>query len=261
VNQVAKKYGASALPGVNLVPNEIAERRKMRSVRLMAIVAVLIAIGAVVVVYLGAVGTRVAAQSGLNDALNQQDAAIEQRDALAPVYAAYVEREIDEYALSQAGWGEIDLSQFIVAVANEASSDAASFTSIQFLGPSAVGTGGDTQDAVFASSIGTITFSAIAESPQEATALIARLEALPGLASVRATGGGFEGNEGEVFWHFDGVATVTPAVLTMRLIPQDSIIGLTPESIEAAVRAASGQEVAPAPAPVPSPSPTAQAEG
>ena len=69
MSEISKKFGAPALPSVNLIPSEIAERTKMRMVRITALVAVLIAIGVVLAAYVITLGATQVAKSGLDDAI------------------------------------------------------------------------------------------------------------------------------------------------------------------------------------------------
>lgn len=249
MNPTAVKYGAPPLASVNLVPKDIQERRKMRAVQLTAVVAVLIAIGAVLLAFLTAIGTQAAAKSGLDNALARQNEAIGQRDGKVNVYTAYATREAQEFALAQAGFGEIDYSQFATAFANAASDGKTSFETIAYFGPSALGFGGSDQDPLFGTGVGSIQFTARAVSTVEATRLIKRLEALPGVASVRATTESFQSNSGETFWMVDGVAIITPSVLTMRIVPEETVTG-----VDAMVMVATQGSDAPGVAPTPAPS-------
>src|SRR6187431_2806327 len=124
MNPVAQKYGAFTLAGVNLVPKDIAERRKVRAVRFAATVAVLIALGVVVVLYLGALGAKAAANNDLNNTLADQADAIAARYAKATVYTDMVTREQQVYALSQAGYGEIDYAAYTSALMSAANGKA-----------------------------------------------------------------------------------------------------------------------------------------
>lgn len=249
MNALADKYGATPLASVNLVPKEIAERKKLRAVQLLAVVAVLVALGLIVVGYLGALGARELARSDLQDAFDAQVQAFEARDQRVSVFDAYVNREVSEYTMSQVGWGEIDMSQFIVAIANQASGKASSFKTITVLPPSALGAAVQGQDPVFGNGVGAVNFVATASSAEEATKLIGRIEAVPGVASVRATAEEMTTEDNELVWSVEGTALITPNALTMRLVPSDSLTGLTGESILQALQGT----------PVPSASPSPEA--
>ncbi len=231
MNPLADKYGAAQLASVNLVPQEIAERKKMRAVQLLAVVVVLIALGLVVIGYLGALGAKELARSDLQDAFNAQVDAFDARDERLPVFGAYVQREVSEYTMAQVGWGEIDMAQFVVAIANQASGKQSSFTTIMVVPPSALGASAEGQDPVFGNGVGVIRFSATASSAEEATKLIKRIEAVAGVASVRAVSEEASTNGEDPLWNVEGTALITPSALTMRLVPADSLTGLTGEAI------------------------------
>jgi hypothetical protein len=254
VNPVATKYGAAPLASVNLVPKDVQDRRKLRAVQFTAGLAVLLAIGAVVLGFLVALGAQAAANSSLADAVARQDAAIAERDAKAPVYDAYVSREEQEFALSQAGFGEINMSQYVMAIGNTAADGKTNFVEIKVHGPSALGFGGSEPDALFGTGVGTIEFTARSVSAIEASRFIARLEAVPGVASVKAVTEEYFDEGGTVYWEIRGTALVTQNVLTMRIIPTETVTGLDALTL---VRTQDTDTPGVAPTPEPSASPSA----
>lgn len=258
MNPVALKYEAALFPSVNLVPKDIQERRKMRAVRFAAGVAVLIAIGLVVIAFLGALGAKAAAQSGLNDASAQQDEALQKRDSKAPVYDSYVAREQEEYALAQVGYGEIDYSQFATSITNTATNDKSSFVELHMLPPSPTGLGANSTDPLFGTSVGSFTFVANSLDAAEARKLVARIDAVPGVASIHATAQKYTNDSNQIFWQIKGSGVITPVVLTMRIIPEDSVTGI---DVLTMVDSQDTDTPGVAPTPAPSPAPSASSEG
>lgn len=256
MNPVAAKYGAPLLASVNLVPKDIQERRKMRAVRTLAIVVVLIAIGAVAVGYIAALGAHALAQSNLNDKVAQQTEALNKRDSYAGVHTAYATRETQEFALTQIGWGEVDMSSFIAAIASQADGKDASFVSITVLGPNAMGPGSGVQDLLFGASVGTVHFSATTSSSAQASSLLARLEATPGLAAVRGNAERIATIKDGVYWTVEGTALITPNALTGRLFPEESVVGLVPDSVLDTLLRDPNAEPSPEPSASPSPEAT-----
>lgn len=249
MNPVAQKYGAAILAGVDLLPSEIAERKTMRSVRSLAVLMVVIAVGVVIAMFALFFGLRTAAQAGLDDALIAQDAAVAERDGKAGVYDDVRTREAEEYTLAQVGFGEMDYAQLTAAVQSTVDKDT-SFDLIEVFGPSAAGLGGGSQDTVFRGGVGTMTFLARATSLETATALIARMEELPGIGHVRATTEAYATDEGVVYLEVKGAAIITDLRLTGRLVPQEGIAGVDALTIIA--------EQDPTGFPIPSPEPSAE---
>lgn len=222
-----KKMGVPVLPSVNLLPKDIAEKRKMRAVQFTALLAVLIAIAVVVVGYVIGLGAKQLAQNDLNEKRDLQTAAIAERDAKASVYDDYLTQEREEFTLAQIGYGEILYSQYAPGILTQAD-EQTSFETLKFLGPSALGLGGVSDDPVFGGGIGTVAFEVRAESVEAATAIIARLETVPGLARVWGHTEVYESEGGEPYWFVEGSALITPTPLTLRLVPQDGLTGIDP---------------------------------
>ena len=260
MNQTALKYGAAPFASVNLIPKEIAERKKMRAVRLMAGLALVVAAGVVVLGYLSVLGIKAVAQSDLDDAEQAQLTSLGARDAMVPVYYDYLAREQQEFALAQAGWGEVTYADLATAVANTATSPASSFDSITFTGPSALGIGGALGDQLFGYGVGILDFEARASSAAEASQLISRIEAVPGIAGVRAQSESFGDDSGTVHWKISGTAVMGYNTLTKRFIAEDDLTGI---NILGFATAASGGDAnaVPSEEPTPSPEPTAGSEG
>lgn len=251
MNELTKKYGAPALPSVNLLPRDIAEKRKLRAVQLLALMMILIAVGVVVVGYVLALGAKQLANGDRDDALASQTAAISERDAKAPVYDAYRSREVQEYTLAQIGIGEMDYNDLSAAVF-DAVDDNTSLASVVFVGPNAQGFAGLPEDPVSGGGVGHIEFDGRATSPQEADALATRLEAIPGIANVTISTTAYSTDGPNTFVTMNGTAVVTDLRLTSRLLPQDGVTAIDPSSIPAD----GGALPAPSPSPAPSAAPT-----
>ncbi|GIG54620.1 hypothetical protein [Demequina activiva] len=255
MNELAKRIGASPLPAVNLIPKDIAEKRALRAVQVTALFAVLIAIGVVAVAWFLAWGARGLAQDNVDDAVAAEAEAIAERDAKVVVYEAYREREEQEFGLAQVGYGEIAysaLSSSILATADEDTS----FDSVAFFGPSAQGLGNVIVDPVVGGGVGTVEFISRALSLEDANAHLERIEALPGIANVSATTEAYGTDGADVFWLVTGRAVLTEGVLTGRLVPEDSVTGISVGEVIVAV----DPGVAPSPEPSAEPSPSAAAE-
>lgn len=247
MNDIAKKVGAPGLPQVNLIPKELAEKRAMRAVQVTALFAVLIAVGLIVVGYVLALGAKTLAQNELEDARSEQSQALEARDAKVTVYDNALVREQQEYTLAQIGYGEVDYSQLSASVLATANADS-SFDEVHFLGPSALGLG-SVQEGFYGGGVGSVEFVARTSSSEEATALIARLEAVPGIAKARGTAEEYVDDGGSTYWGVTGSALITDVRLTGRILPEEGITGIEPAVI------AGGETAA---IPTPEPSPTAE---
>jgi arginine exporter protein ArgO len=224
--QLRAKYGSAHFPSVNLIPKEIAEKKALRRVQFVAVVAILIAVGVVALGYFGALATKQIAQNNVDDALEAQTAAVSERDAKVGVYDNYRRIETEEYGLTQVGFGEIDYAQLTTAIVGTAN-DETSFDAVQILGPNGAGFGAGTADPVFGvGGVGSIGFTARATSAEEATALIARMEAVPGIAKVTAVTEAYFSEDGNDYWQVEGTAGLSTVRLTMRLVPQDGIAGI-----------------------------------
>ena len=259
MNAIAKKVGATGLPAVNLVPRDIAEKRKMRAVQFTALLAVLIAVGVVAAVYVIALGTKGLADNSLADARAQQAQAIAERDAKAPTYVAFVEQEREEFTLAQIGYGEINYADLETAILSMAD-DETSFDSLQISGPSAAGFGSISTDPVFGGGVGSFQFTARALSIEGATALLQRIETIPGVAHVEATSEQYSVEGADEYWSVGGAGIITDLRLTQRLIPVGGVTGVSGVTVGGAL----GGDTAVVPEPEPeasvSPSPTAEEE-
>lgn len=262
MNPVAQKYGAAHLAGINLIPVEIAERKRMRTFVSMAVISVLGAIALVILAFLAAFTTRQAAQGDLDDALAAQTAAVADRDGKAGIYRDVQERESAEYALAQIGFGEMDYAQLTSAL-QSVTNDDTSFDLFEVAGPSAAGLGGGAQDGVFRGGVGTFLFEARATSFESATALIERMEAIPGIAQVRGTAEYYDADGSDFYFRVEGAGVITDLRLTGRLTPEGGISGVDaltliaeqdPEQFPIPVASPSAEAT-------PSPSPSASEEG
>ncbi|WP_062293375.1 hypothetical protein [Demequina phytophila] len=232
MNETALKYGAPGLPGVNLIPAEIAERKKMNTVRGLAILAIVGAVALAVLGYLGALAAAGLAQGELDDAAATEATSVAARDAKASVYTDVLAREQQEYALAQVGYGELSYSALTAAFQSVAN-DSTSFDQIDVLGPNATALG-TVDDDLFGGGVGGVTFSARAESLDDATKLLERLEALPGIANVRGTSEAYEEDGATTYYRVSGSAIITDLRLTGRLTPEGSLSGVDAVSIVAA---------------------------
>jgi hypothetical protein len=256
MNETSKKYGAAVLPSVNLVPKELSERRAMRAVQVTAWIVLLIAVGVVVAGFVLGLGAKALAESAVNESVDAQAAAVEERDALAPVYHAYRQREVEEFAIAQATYAEIDYTALGTAVLATANAES-TFIELAFEGPNAV-TLNTTNEYAARGVVGTLIFSARATSLEEATAFIARLEQVPGLVDVAGVSERFNTDGADAYWQIEGIGSITLDWLTLRLLPEDSVTGV--DALRGATEAKTGEEVEPEPSASPSPD-AADAEG
>lgn len=227
MSEQMRKLGAPSLPGVNLLPKDFAEKRKMRAVQFTGLLAVLVAVAVIVLGYLGALGAKQLAVGDLDEKRNEQTLALDTRDAKAPVYADYVQQEQEEFTLAQIGYGEILYSQYAPGVLAQAN-DESNFESLVFFGPSALGLGGVTSDPVFGGGVGTVEFAARTETLEAATELISRLETVPGLARVWGQTEAYASDNESVYYLLEGKAVISPQALTFRLVPDDGLTGIDP---------------------------------
>ncbi|WP_152659418.1 hypothetical protein [Demequina salsinemoris] len=199
----------------------------MRAVITTAVFTVLIALGVVVALWLLALGWKAAASSSRDSAAEEELVAVAERDAKSQVYYDVVERESEEFTLAQIAYGEIDQAQF-TAVIQSVANDETSFDTIAILGPNAVGLGGEeSEGGIYGSGIGLVTFTARATSLDEATALIDRLDAVPGLANVRYDTEAYQLDGADAYYGVTGKATLTGTLLTHRLIPESTLSDLS----------------------------------
>lgn len=223
MNPIATKYGASPLPQVNLVPKEINDKRTMRFVQTIAGIAVAAAVVLIAVAYVGAYATKSVAKDSLYQAFSEEDAAVAARDERRDVYQDYVVQETAELTLTQIGWAELSYADLLASVLAQ-DNDQMSFGSVHFYGPNANGFGGAEVDPVFGGGVGRVDFVAYVRTYEEALALIARLEEVPGLAKVYATAQNFESGSPNTTLEVDGTAVLAPLLLNGRLIPAEGIV-------------------------------------
>jgi hypothetical protein len=255
MNNTAQKYGASTLPGVNLLPKELAQRKAMRVVAVGAVLAILGALVLTGIAVAGGYAAKSVAASGLSSAATDEKTALHARDQKRNIYDAVVQREAAEYTLAQIGLGEADYAALSAAVQSTADANSV-FESISFTGPNALQTGGsEAEGEIYGSGVGLLKFKAHTISMEEATVLVARLEAIQGIANVRATVELYASEGADTSYVVEGHGSITVKAMTMRLVPKSGLTNvstlLVPES-----------KGAPAtPAPVPKPSPTAGGKG
>lgn len=260
MNPIARKYGAPVLPQVNLVPKDLNDKRVMRFAQTIALIAALAVVGVVIIGFLGALATKQVASSGLHDALKDEDAAVESRDAKRDVYAAYVAQEQDEVALAEIGWSEMDYAALMDDVAAQSSTTAV-FVTLNFQLPTAEGTGGTTKDKLLGGGVGSIDFIAHASTYEEGLAFIARLEAVPGLARVVGTVQAYESEPPVTSWQITGTMEIMPNYLTGRLTPQGGVIqSQILDRIIGARESGDGTATTFSAAPTPTPSASASAQ-
>ncbi|NTV38342.1 MAG: hypothetical protein HGA51_00055 [Demequinaceae bacterium] len=195
----------------------------MRTVRTFAGLAVAGVIALLAVLFVGAYAAKTVAQGNLEDSFKDEQAALEARDAKVSVYDQYVAEETRELTLVQIGWAEIDYAALEASVMAQANADA-SFTALNFYGPSADGAGGGAIDPLWGGGVGRMDFTAQTRTYAEAIALVGRLEALPGIAKVVATEQVYESEAPTVTWEVKGTGVITSTALTRRLLPVDGVI-------------------------------------
>ncbi|WP_062295575.1 hypothetical protein [Demequina maris] len=254
MNATAQKYGAPPLAGVNLIPVEIAERKKMRAVITAAVMAVIVAAALVAVAFGAALVAKIAVEADRDTAAQDEATALVERDAKTQVYYDVLAREQEEFTLAQIGYGEIDQADLAASIQQTANDDT-SFEVIHVVGPNAQGiveAGGDGD--VYGTGIGTVEFTARATTLETATALLRRLENVPGLANVRGATESIGSDGAGNYWQIEGTAVLTDLLLTNRLIPTEGIsdvAGVLAPIVEPDAEASAS----------PSPEPTATEEG
>lgn len=246
MNPIAHKYGAPQLPQVNLVPKDIGERRAMRAVQTFAALAVVAAIVLLALAFVGAYAAKSVAEGDLKDAFASEQEALAQRDAKRSVYDQFAAEETRELTLLQIGWAEIDYSALATSLLAQVDKDSA-FTELQFYGPSADGIGGGDVDPLWGGGVGRFEFKAQTRSYEQAIALVARIEAVPGVANVVATEQVYESQAPTVTWEVTGTGVITPLALTRRLIPVDGVID--PASIDLILSGVGASTTVPSPEP------------
>ncbi|WP_062464590.1 hypothetical protein [Demequina soli] len=223
MNAVAERYGASTLAGVNLIPREIAARRTMRAVQFGAVVAILIAIAGVGLLFAGAAFAKMSASDERDTAAQDESAAVAARDAKAGVFTDVQVREQEEYTLAQIGYSEIAYSQLTASVQAVFDADTG-LDGFTIQGPSASGTvAGSGDTSIYPNGVGTIQITARATTQQKATELIAKLEAVPGLAAVRGTSEAFAVDGADTYYGVSVTGVITANLFTGRLMPTDGI--------------------------------------
>ncbi len=252
MNPLAQKYGAPQLPQVNLVPKGIGERRAMRAVQTFAALALVAAIALLALAFGGAYAAKSVAEGDLRDTFADEQDALDQRDAKRAIYDQFAAQETRELTLLQIGWAEIDYSDLATSVLAQVDEDSA-FTELHFFGPSADGVGGASVEPLWGGGVGRFDFKAQTRSYEQAIALVARIEAVPGIAKVIATEQIYESEAPTLTWEVTGTGVVTPLALTRRLIPVDGVID--PASIDLILSGVGAATV------VPSPEPTDEASG
>jgi Tfp pilus assembly protein PilN len=105
------------LPGVNLLPPEIHERQRLRQVQLGLGVAVLAAVGGVVLLYMSGEGSVTTAQAGLATAQAQQVTLNHKISGLQFVSQAQSAVDASEASLTQATSTEIHWSDYLADLA------------------------------------------------------------------------------------------------------------------------------------------------
>lgn len=263
MNPVAQKFGAPALPQVNLVPKEFHEKRTMRVVQTFAGLAVAGVIALIAVVYVGTWIAHSVAQDNLNDALADEDVAVLDRDSRKTVYDAYVAQERSELTLAQIGWAEVDYANLLTATIAQDNPEI-SFKRLEFVLPNAAG-GASTQPVdLWDGGVGTVHFEMYARTYEEGLKGIATLEAVPGIANAYGMVQKYDEQGAVVLWKVSGSAEITELFLTNRLTPVDGL--LVQDVLDQIVLSSqagppTAPPVEPTAAPTASPSPSPSSEG
>lgn len=222
MNPIPSKFGAPALPQINLVPKEIAERRSMRAVQTLAVLVVLAVIVLVAIVGFFAWSLRAVAENSLDDALAEEATAVAQRDAKQPVFDAFVAQEAEEFTLTQIGWTEIDTASLYSAVLATANENTG-FDVVQVSPPSSFELGGQTGDALLGGGIGSVDFVAFTSTYEEAIALVDRIDAIPGLGKATASLQEYDSEPPNISWKVQGSAQITARLLNFGLVPEEGV--------------------------------------
>ncbi|WP_062377994.1 hypothetical protein [Demequina pelophila] len=226
MNPIAQKYGAPGLAAVNLIPVEIAEQKTLRRVQTLSALAVVAAVGVAGAGYAWGMFEKNSSENARNEAAQAELAAVNARDAKIDIYEQVKAAEREEYALAQIDYGDIDYAQLTAAIQSAMDADTG-VDQFQVVGPNASGDVlGEHESDVYGNGVGTVTITARATSFDTATALISRLDAIPGLANVRGTVEAYAGDGADTYYAVDATGVLTDTLLQQRFIPASAISGI-----------------------------------
>lgn len=252
MNPVDKKFGGPSLPSVNLIPQEIAEKTKLRAARVAALAAVLIAVGVVAAGFLLALGGKQLAKSDLDDALAAQSTALSDRDAMRETYDALETYESYAWTLAQFGYGDIDLANLLYNLL-ETDDDTTAIVGVEYVGPSHEGVPATGPSDALVEGAGYFQFRAQTESYEDATALAQRVEDVPGLEQVTILAESYNTPDGPVVWEVLGTVGIVDSALTGRFLFEDGLVKVDTDAVFA-------EEEPATPEPSPTPSPSEESE-
>ena len=202
--------GLVALPKVNLLPPEIAERARFRKVQAGLGGGLLAAVGVVALLYVGAVGSVNDAQAELDTATAQGAALRAETAKYADVKAVYARAAAAQAMLTQAMGEEVRYSQFLNDLSLTVPDNVwlKDVTFAQAPVPAAVGA---TEPG-----IGTVSFTGVGFSHDDVAVWLESLAKQKGYANPYFTNStkAFVGSRATV--NFTSTVTLTPAALSGR---------------------------------------------
>lgn len=211
-------------PRVNLLPPEIAEQARLRQVQRGLGAAVVVAVGVVAVLYVGARGSVAEAQTRVETASTEQASVAAQSAKYRDVTAVYARIAAAEQILVDAMGPEVRYSRFLndlslsipenvwVTNASFSQQDAAAATATPR------GTGAPAAAAAAAGGLGTVTMSGVAYEHDDVANWLDSLGRQEGYAKPFLTSSteALIGSRKIVNW--TSTATLTPAALSHRYV-------------------------------------------
>lgn len=199
----------AVMPGVNLMPPEIAERAALQQVKLACVAAVVLSALAVGGLYSQAHSGVTSAQKDLTTAQQQQADVQRKVTQLQPVAAAYAQVTAAKAEVAEALGGEIQWSHKLDDL-------SLSIPANVWLTNMSVATGGSANGALASTGIDTITFQGVASSRDDVAGWLESLVAEKGYANpyVSVTQETVTGSK--VLVTFTSTVTVTADALSGR---------------------------------------------
>ena len=201
---------APALPSVNLLPPEIAERRQFRRVQLCLGGGLVATVGVVALLQLSALGATADAERELQSATAQGAALRTEATAFAEVEGVYARADAARALLAQAMSDEVRFSGLLDALSVTLPDDvwlkSITFTQATPAATAAAGTPG----------IGTVSFTGVALSHDDVAAWLESLSRQPGYADAYLSEATTGLLGGRTTVGFTSTVTLTPAALSGR---------------------------------------------
>lgn len=198
-----------SMPGVNLMPPEIAERAALQQVKVAAVAAVVLSALAVGGLYYQAHSGVSSAQKNLADAQQQQTAVQQQVTKLQPVAAAYAQVTAAKAEVAEALGGEIRWSGKLDDL-------SLSIPANVWLTNMSVATSGSANGALASTGISTITFQGVATNRDDVAVWLESLARENGYANPYVSVTQETAVGSKVLVDFTSTVTVTDAALSGR---------------------------------------------